>query len=155
MEIIRVSFFGHRVLSNNLIVEKRLEVIVREMIETNDYTEFLVGRNGEFDLLASAVIHDTKQELNYANSSLVLVLPYMTAEYRNYQQKFNNYYDEIEICDKSAKSHYKAAIPIRNKSMVDRSNIVVCCLEHNSGGAFEAVQYAKRMNKWIVNIAEV
>lgn len=155
MDVFRVSFFGHRVVSNMSIVEERLEVIVRELIETVDYTEFLVGRNGEFDLLVSSVIRQVKKELYCSNSSLVLVLPYMTAEFRNNQESFYNYYDEIEICDKSKKAHFKAAMQIRNKGMVDRSDLVVCCIEHDSGGAFETVKYANRMNKKILNIADI
>lgn len=38
--------------------------------------------------------------------------------------------------------------------MVDRSDLVVCCIEHNSGGAFQTVQYAKKKNKEIVNLSD-
>ena len=67
---------------------------------------------------------------------------------------FHEYYDEIEICQDAAEGHYKAAIQVRNREMVDRSNLVVCCIEHNSGGAFQTVEYAKKKNKEIVNLSD-
>lgn len=88
------------------------------------------------------------------NSALMLVLPYLTAEYENNHQSFHEYYDEIEICQDAAGGHYKAAIQVRNREMVDRSDLVVCYIEHNSGGAFQTVQYAKKKNKEIVNLSD-
>lgn len=38
--------------------------------------------------------------------------------------------------------------------MVDRSDLLVCYIEHNSGGAFQTVQYAKKKNKEIVNLSD-
>ena len=48
----------------------------------------------------------------------------------------------------------KAAMQLRNREMVDRSDLVVCYIEHNSGGAFQTVQYAKKKNKEIVNLSD-
>lgn len=38
--------------------------------------------------------------------------------------------------------------------MVDRSDLVVFFVEHNSGGAFQTMQYAKKVNANIVNFKE-
>ena len=39
--------------------------------------------------------------------------------------------------------------------MVDRSDLVVFCVEHNSGGAYQTMQYAKKANTNIVNLSVV
>ena len=154
MNTYTVSFFGHRQISNPLLVKERLEKIVSELIKTKEYVEFLVGRDGEFDIMAAAVVRRTAKKLDYGNSALVLVLSYMTAEYRDNRQSFHEYYDEVEICAESAKAHFKAAIGIRNKSIADRSDLLVCCVEHNSGGAYQTARYAKKREKQIMNIAD-
>ena len=125
MNTFTVSFFGHREISNQLLVEERLEKIIREIIITKEYAEFLVGRDGWFDQIAASVIRRTIRKSDYGNSALVLVLPYMTAEYRNNQKNFLDYYDEVEVCSESESAHFKAAIQIRNRKMVDRSDLVV------------------------------
>ena len=39
--------------------------------------------------------------------------------------------------------------------MVDRSALVVFCVEHNSGGAYQTMQYAKKANANIINLSDV
>lgn len=155
MEIYTVSFFGHREVNQVFDVEKQLEKIVRDIITVKSYVDFLIGREGEFDLLAASVIRRVTKECDYGNTTLILVLPYMKAEYRDNQQYYLNYYDEVEICSESSKAHFKAAIQIRNRNLVDRSNLVVCCIEHNSGGAYRSIQYAKQMGVEVLNIADI
>lgn len=43
---------------------------------------------------------------------------------------------------------------IRNRSMVDRSNLVVFYVEHKKGGAYQMYQYAVKKDKKIVNLSE-
>lgn len=153
LDIYTVSFFGHRDFCHTSLVEQRLENIILDMLMTKEYTEFLVGRDGAFDLLAASVIRRMVKKHGRGDSSLILVLPYMTAEYRDNQESFHNYYDEVEVCWDSSAAHFKAAIQIRNRNMVDRSDLVVCCIEHKSGGAYQTVRYAKQKEKHILNIA--
>ena len=147
MDTYTVCFFGHREIDNPLEVEEQLYDIVLHLLESKEYVEFLVGRNGEFDQLVSSTVRRVKRNYRDDNSALMLVLPYLTAEYENNHQSFHEYYDEIEICQDAAGGHYKAAIQVRNREMVDRSDLVVCCIEHNSGGAFRTVSMQKRKTK--------
>lgn len=91
LDIYTVSFFGHRQIENALAVESRLESIIRDLLVEKAYVEFLVGRNGEFDLLAASTVLRSKRAVRDDNSSLVLVLPYLTAEYTNDQASFDRY----------------------------------------------------------------
>lgn len=153
MDIYTVSFFGHRELYDVFETEKRLDKLVRELIYTKEYVEFLVGRNGDFDTLVSSVIRRAIKDNDYGNASHTLVLPYQTAEYMNNSDSFMAYYNEIEICEQSAAAHFKAAIQIRNRAMIDRSDLVVCYVKRNSGGAYKALQYAEKQEKAVINLA--
>lgn len=128
MNLFVVSFFGHRQVDDPFLIERQLESIIRELLLTKEYIEFLVGRDGEFDQLVSSTVRRCKRTIRDDNSSLVLVLPYMTAEYRNNEESFHEYYDEIEICLESAEKHFKSAHQVRNRSMVDRSDLVIFCM---------------------------
>ena len=150
MDIYTVSFFGHREIENSLEVEQKLEAILTELIKTKQYIEFLVGREGEFDILAASVVKRVKKQMDYGNCSLVLVLPYMKAEFRDNEKDFLDYYDDAEICEQSAKAHYKSAMQIRNRAMVNRSDLVICCIQRKSGGAYKTVRYAERIGKQIL-----
>lgn len=119
-----------------------------------EYIEFLVGRDGEFDKMAAAAVVRAKKQYNYSNIFLILVLPYSRAEFTNNEQAFLEYYDEVEICEKLASAYFKAAIQIRNRAMVDRSDMVISCIQHQSGGAYKTIKYAEKIGKTIINIAE-
>ena len=155
MNLYAVSFFGHRQIDNVFVIEQCLETMIRELLLSKEYVEFLVGRDGEFDQLVASTVRRFKRTVRDDNSSLVLVLPYATAEYRNNEQSFHEYYDEIEICAESAEKHFKSAHQTRNRSMVDRSDLVVFCVERNSGGAYQTMQYAKKVKANIINLSDV
>ena len=154
MNVFTASFFGHRQVDMPLIIEKRLEKVVRELLLTKRYVEFLVGRDGEFDRMAAAAIRRCRKVVRDDNSALVLVLPYVTAEYRNNENEFLHYYDEVEICSASAGKHFKSAHQIRNRSMVDRSDLVVFYVQHPSGGAYRTLRYASEQGIRRINLSE-
>lgn len=159
MDIIKntftVSFFGHSRVNNSLEIEKKLSRLIRELIDEKEYVEFLVGRNGGFDQLAASCIRRTRRTARDDNSALVLVLPYGTAEYKNNRESFESYYDEIEICCDSAAAHFKAAIEVRNRHMIDRSGLVICYVKSSSGGAYKAMRYALKTGKKVINLCDI
>ena len=73
MNLFAVSFFGHREVHDPFVIEQQLEAIVRELLHSKEYVEFLVGRDGEFDQLVSSTIRRCKRTIRDDNSSLVLV----------------------------------------------------------------------------------
>ncbi len=155
MKVFTASFFGHRQIDNVYVIEQRLQEIIQELLISKEYVEFLVGRNGEFDQLVVSTVRRCKRTIRDDNSALVLVLPYTTAEYRNNELSFHEYYDEVENLHRSRRTSFKSAHQIRNRFMVDRSDLVVFCVEHNSGGAYQTMQYAKKANTNIVNLSDV
>ena len=153
--IYTVAFLGHRYLENPQRIEKLLEEQIKRLLEEKNYVEFIVGRNGDFDQYASSAVLRVKEEYRGDNSSLLLILPYLTAEYRKNQKYFEDYYNDIEISFAASKAHPKAAIQLRNCEMIDRADLILCYLERESGGAYQSVQYARRKGKSIINLADL
>ena len=127
MDTYTVSFFGHRQIIAPLLIDRKLDALIRCLLLTKPYVEFLVGRDGDFDLLVSSAIRRAKRTVRSDNSSHVWVLPYATAEYRNHPEDYHEYYDEVEICEVAAESHFKAAFQARNRAMANRSHLIVFC----------------------------
>lgn len=148
-----VSFFGHRMIDNFSKAEEQVEKIVRNLIHEKQYVEFLVGRDGDFDQLVASTVRRVKRAVRNDNSVLVWVMPYPKSEYVDNTDSFDSYYDEVEVCQESCSAHFKVAITIRNNSMIDRSDLVVTCVERKSGGAYRALEYAEKTKKEIINIA--
>lgn len=92
--------------------------------------------------------------MDYGNCSLILLMPYIKAEFRDNEKEFLDYYDDVKICEQSAKAHFKSAIQIRNRAMVERSDLVICCIQRKSGGAYKTVRYAEQKLKQVINVAD-
>lgn len=150
----RVAFFGHRAISDCRAAERALDFYTQKLITEHPYVEFLVGRNGEFDQLAAAAVRRAKRQIRGDNSALVLVLHRETAELRDNRDEFLRYYDEIEICPEAEAAYPKAAIGIRNRLMAQRADLILCWLERESGGAADAVRYARKIGRECRNLAD-
>ena len=147
-----VSFFGHRAIEDPLLIEQRLETLIRKLLKDKEFVEFLVGRDGEFDQIVSSTIRRCKRTVRGDNSAHVWVLPYPTADFRDNEDAYRDYYDEIEICDASAGSHFKGAYQTRNREMVGRADLIMFCVQHESGGAWQTMKYAQKQNIPYINL---
>ena len=154
LDIFTVAFFGHREIDNPFKIEERLEEQIHKLLSEHEYVDFLVGRDGEFDQFASSAVLRVRKRYRDDNSSLVLVLPYARAEYLNNEESYHDYYSDVEISYAASVAHPKAAIQIRNREMVDRADLVLCCIEREKGGAWQTVQYAIKQDKTVINLAK-
>ena len=152
MRIFSVAFFGHRHIDDLIKVETLLEEQIQILIAEKEYVDFLVGRNGDFDRCVSSTVIRAQKNIRDDNSALVLILPYPTAEYLNNKSRFHSYYTDIEISPAALAAHPKNAIQIRNREMVDRADLVICYVESEKGGAWQAVEYAVKQGKKVINL---
>ena len=149
LDIFTVSFFGHREINDYYNLENQLQEIIYELLSQKQYVEFLVGKNGEFDHLVSLMIHKLKKKYRDDNSCHTLVLPYVTAEYRNNYDSFNEYYDRVDIYGESRSIYFKNAIQKRNRQMIDKSDLSIFYIEREYGGAYQTYKYALSKRKVI------
>ena len=154
LDIYTVAFFGHRRIYNYNILEKLLMQQLKKLVNENEYVDFLVGRNGDFDTLVSSCIKLFQANYSTCDNSHILILPYPTAEYENNKDSFEKYYNDIEICYEASVAFPKCAIEIRNRKMIDRADLVICYVEENQGGAYKAMQYALKTGKPVLNLAQ-
>lgn len=149
MDFFTVSLFGHREINDLMMLERRLAPIVNELMRKRPYVSFLIGRNGEFDEYAASVIKRIRRESGRDNSEITLVLPYAVANVEYYE----SYYDSIIIPEVTHRVHPKSAITLRNRWMIERSDLIITYVERG-GGADRAMKYAERLHKRIINLCD-
>ena len=152
MIVYTVSFFGHRRIYDPIRIEQRLENMVCNLLRDKQYVEFLVGRDGDFDILAASVIHRCKRHYRCDNSSLVLVLPYMKADFRDNEESYREYFDEVEVF---SGTHYKSAFQQRNRVMICRSDLAIFAVNKTEGGAYSTTKYAAAQRIEIINLYDI
>lgn len=125
-------------------VGNALRRVIRKLLHTKENVRFLVRRRGIFDLLVTAAIYQVREEPGCRNCSLMLVLPYVTDEYRYNKYSLENCYDEIKICRSPITVNLKSVFRHRVRRMIDSSDLVICCIQHKSAGANRTLKYAQK-----------
>lgn len=143
----RVSLIGHRYIED-CHLQDRLEVIVRELIDTHEYVEFMIGRNGDFDLMAASAIKTVQKNHRDDNSCLCLVLPYPVADMEYYE----DYYNEVILPNELWGVHPKSAITKRNQWMIDNSDALIAYVEHEGGGAARCLHITEKREIEIIRL---
>ena len=100
-------------------------------------------------LFSSAV---RKAKTKYPSIKLICIKPYLTADINENKEYYEYSYDGLLIPDELAGIHYKSAIKARNRWIIDHSDIVIGYTVRDYGGAYTAIQYAKKNNKEVILI---
>lgn len=148
MNAFTVSLFGHQEIDDLRQLDASLASLVKELMQMKPYVAFLIGRNGEFDEYAASVIKRAQKSVGKEKSDISLVLPYTVANIEYYEK----YYDSIIIPESVYGAHPKSAITLKNRWMIDQSNLVIVYVERDRGGAYAAMKYAKKQNKDVINL---
>jgi len=146
-----VALFGHREVPDLSLLESKLVPIITELIRTNPYTVFMIGRNGEFDEYTASVIKRLQREYGKENSEITLILPYEVANIDCYEK----YYDGIVIPESVCGAHFKSAITLRNRWMVEKADLILGYVERDRGGAYAAIKYAEKLGKRVINLSKI
>ena len=119
-----------------------------ENVVGNSSVEFFLGGYGAFDDFAYSCCK--KYRMTHPNTKLVFITPYLSHE-SNLRDKTAQYdaivYPEIESVP------LKYAIWHRNRWMVEKADIVIGFITHQSGGAYQTYRRAVSKNKPFFNIA--
>ncbi|MBQ7314820.1 MAG: hypothetical protein IJW83_02290 [Clostridia bacterium] len=111
--------------------------------------EIYIGRNGEFDMFAASIVKRAQKAFGEERCAMTLVLPYVQKDIASYEQ----YYDSVLIPECIEKTHPKGAITKRNRWMVEVCDLCIGYVEHENGGAYTALKYAKKLGKKVINLA--
>ena len=149
-------FTGHRKIQiNKNLLTDVLRIEMEKMI-LNGVRYFYCGGAMGFDIIAGKKVVELRQK--YPNVKLIIAVPCREqSKSFDYNSKLDYDYiiseaDEV-IC--LSEHYYRGCMHARNRYMVDNSAYCICYLTENKGGTFYTVNYAKRKNLKIINLAEI
>lgn len=146
------TFAGHREVYQAKIDEE-IENVIDNLLQTDSEFVFYTGGMGDFDNKCASAVRAAKRKYPNKEIRLDLVLPYMSNRLNTDKDYYQYYYDEIIIPAELAGVHYKAAITMRNRWLVDRVDCVIAYVYRDFGGALETVKYARKQGKSVINLA--
>lgn len=136
------TFIGHNECYG--VTKEQIKVAIVELIEKG-VIDFLSGGQGGFDRTCAGCVKELKEKYPQINN--ILVIPYL-----NFNVFNKDIFDLILYPEGFEKYHFKAAIPARNKYMVNNSGYAICYVTHGWGGAAQTYEIAKKKGLKIINI---
>ena len=139
--------FGHREIFGT-ITEKVVTAVKKAAEQGCEL--YYTGAMGEFDEIFSSAVRFLKK--TYPEIKLVCVKPYLTKEINESGDYLYSLYDDIIIPTELADIHYKTVITKRNQWIIDKCDVVIGYTIRDYGGAYKAIDYAKKKGKEIIII---
>jgi len=137
-----VTFIGHSECFD--ISLQRLQDAVENCVKSG-YSVFMSGGQGGFDRLSATAVYRVKQSFPHIKN--ILVIPYLS--FRIFDE---NIFDEIVYPNDFEKYHFKAAIPARNRYLIDNADLAITYVRHTWGGAATTYAYAKKQHLKMIEL---
>lgn len=133
------TFFGHRDCPSS--VKASLYEAIEQLICNQQVDTFYVGMQGAFDRMAYTALVELRQRYSYIK--VFRVLAYMP------KPDDSDTADTI-IPEGIENTHPRYAIVHRNNWMTERSDYVIAYITHPTGGAYQAVERARRKHREVI-----
>ena len=135
------TFFGHRDSPSSIKAD--LYNAIEQLICNQCFDTFYVGTQGDFDRMVYAALVELRQRYSHINVYRVLA----------YMPKSSDVDTADTIVPEGIETAYpRYAIVHRNNWMISHSDYVICYVTHPTGGAYQAVERAKKKGKTIIAI---
>ena len=138
-------FIGHRDCTG--LDSAKVEQVVCRLVSYG-VSDFLCGGMGGFDWMCARAVYRCKSACPQLHS--YLVIPYLT-----FRILHREYFDAVLYPEGFEKHHFKAAIPARNRYMVEHAAYALCYVEHTWGGAAQTYKMAVKKGLTVLNLGEL
>ena len=75
MDTFTVAFFGHKRIEEPEMLEKCLDENILRLLSKKDHVQFLVGRDGDFDQLATESVYRIRTKCQVSNCDMIMIIP--------------------------------------------------------------------------------
>ena len=146
-----ITFFGHSSIASYRMVGEIVKDIIRKNTSPSETISFYLGGYGDFDEICASACRELRIE--HRSVELIYVTPYMDLRGQSRIKELlkNDLYD-ISVYPPLKGVPLRFAISKRNEWMARKSDLVIAYVKHNFGGAYKAVEFAKRNGKRIINV---
>ena len=146
-----VSFIGHSTLHSPTALTEKVRAAILSSIPPCAKVFFYCGGYGEFDDLCARVCRSLREKS--FDCEILFITPYITPA----QQKKIKYFTDTKLYDAAIyppleHTPLRFAIDKRNRWMIEQADLVICHVTHHHGGAYKAMEYARRKGIKIINL---
>ncbi len=145
----KCCFFGHAEYRYEDYREA-IKAAIISLIENEGVTAFYSGGRGEFDNLCAHIVGEVSKD--YPHIENFKFLSYIPTGNKENHYLAPYYTGTVYLLEESVIPRF--AITKTNQKAVDMCDFVISGVCRNYGGAYQAIRYAKRKQKTIIDICE-
>ena len=146
------TFFGHQIAPESC--KEKIYSAVENLILNENVSKFYVNRHGAFDIMSLSILRQLK--IKYPHIKICVVFENVNYKKDKCGRSKLDDYEDCEIVSFFVdNAYFKAKIQETDKKMVEVADFVVCWCDLSAkfhSGAQRAVDYAKKLNKTIINL---
>lgn len=135
-----------------LMMKSRTKVEIENAIRKG-YKTFLCGMALGFDMICAEIVLELKNK--YSNITLIGALPCKNQSERwtkSQQERHNNLIKRLDGIRCVHEKYTDDCMQERNRFMIDNSSLIIALRPTKNGGAKSTIDYAKALNKKVVEI---
>ncbi len=148
-----ITFVGHGKMHIDIELTEKLVSIIKDNIQGKDSISFYCGGYGDFDNHCATICRKLKPYISQCE--IVFITPYISFTQQEKMKYLieTNLYDSI-IYPPIEHIPPRFAILKRNEWIVSKADLIIAYVCRTYGGAYKTLEYARRKNKTIINLAE-
>ena len=148
-----ITFFGHSEIYDVGCIYKNVKKAIIENTKNIDKIIFYCGGYGAFDSLCARACRSMCDFRT--DCEVVFVSPYISQSHKSKIENImdTKLYDSI-LYPPLENVPLKFAISKRNEWMANQADLIIAYVEYTYGGAYKALEYAKKKEKHIINLAK-
>lgn len=148
-----ITFIGHSSLYDGMNLSEKIRDVILTNANAQEKLLFYCGGYGDFDNICAKVCRSIRDEK--VDSEVIFVTPYIT----EVQQKKIKYLLDGNLYDSTIYPPLENVLPRfaiskRNEWMIDVADLVIAYVKFSYGGAYKSLEYARKKQKHVINLAE-
>lgn len=138
------TFIGHRDCVPE--TQNKLYNVIELLIKEYNVTTFYVGTHGSFDYYAYTTLCELEKIYDI---KIIVVLAYLN--------NIPDYFDREKTIfpDVLEKSPFKFAVIKRNNYMIEKSQFLICCIDHTFSNSYNFIKKAISKKMKIINLGKL
>lgn len=151
-------FTGHRDIDVRSYrdISAKLETLLIELIENEDFSNFRAGGARGFDSIAASTVLKLKKRYPHIKLHLLLPCKGQDKYFTLFEKRIYDFATQRADTISYVQNHYtKDSMFTRNRALVDGADLCIAYLERLAGGTSYTVNYARKKQVKTINLLKL
>ena len=148
-----IMFLGHSKIHSSKLLYEKIKNAILKNVKRDEEILFYCGHEGDFDFLSAKACRAVSHA--YEDCEVVLITPYSEGKEAENKISVQSGFHETVIYPPLENMPYRIAIYKRNKWMIGQAELIISYVTHPTDRSYKYLEYAKKIGKQVINLADI